>query len=331
MKTLYDEGMELSQQCILFRSAYITIPLQAELSKRNIPFAVYGGLKFYETAHVKDIVAHLKLFFNPRDELAWNRVLLLIDGIGPKTAERLLGEISVYDSLESILVNVIEKHAQGHSYSSGLARLKRFIAEGQKGTSPSERCQAVIEYYEPILKEKFDLDWQLRKNDLEAVGQLADRYESIRDFLVDLAIEPPERGISDFHDTIWERPLILSTIHSAKGLEWRYVFLIGAIDGVLPSSYATHDDEELEEEHRMLYVAVTRAKERLFILAHHEGYNNGIHTFNRLSRFIDSDNVRARLDLKYAMPQYSYGKDNVALVEGYNKDELLAKLLGSLK
>jgi len=331
VKTLYDEGMELSQQCILFRSAYITIPLQAELSKRNIPFAVYGGLKFYETAHVKDIVAHLKLFFNPRDELAWNRVLLLIDGIGPKTAERLLGEISVYDSLESILVNVIEKHAQGHSYSSGLARLKRFIAEGQKGTSPSERCQAVIEYYEPILKEKFDLDWQLRKNDLEAVGQLADRYESIRDFLVDLAIEPPERGISDFHDTIWERPLILSTIHSAKGLEWRYVFLIGAIDGVLPSSYATHDDEELEEEHRMLYVAVTRAKERLFILAHHEGYNNGIHTFNRLSRFIDSDNVRARLDLKYAMPQYSYGKDNVALVEGYNKDELLAKLLGSLK
>ncbi len=102
-------------------------------------------------------------------------------------------------------------------------------------------------------------------------------------------------GISDFHDTIWERPLILSTIHSAKGLEWRYVFLIGAIDGVLPSSYATHDDEELEEEHRMLYVAVTRAKERLFILAHHEGYNNRIHTFNRLSRFIDSDNVRHAL------------------------------------
>ncbi len=94
VKTLYDEGMELSQQCILFRSAYITIPLQAELSKRNIP-AVYGGLKFYETAHVKDIVAHLKLFFNPRDELAWNRVLLLIDGIGPKTAERLL-ERSLY-------------------------------------------------------------------------------------------------------------------------------------------------------------------------------------------------------------------------------------------
>jgi DNA helicase-2/ATP-dependent DNA helicase PcrA len=331
VKTLYDEGMELSHQCILFRSAYITIPLQTELSKRNIPFTVYGGLKFYETAHVKDVTAHLKLFVNPRDELAWNRVLLLIDGIGPKTAERLLGEISAYDAPEAILHNVFEKYAQGCSYSAGIVRLGKLITQGHLATSPGERCQAVIDYYEPILKEKFDVDWHLRKNDLEAVGQIAGRYESIRDLLVDLAIEPPERGVSDFHDTIWERPLILSTIHSAKGLEWRYVFLIGAIDGVLPSSYATHNEEELEEEHRMLYVAVTRAKERLFIVAHHEGYNNGIHTFNRLSRFIDSANVRACLNLHYAMPSGSHEEFGVRPIEGYNQPELLAKLLGSMK
>ena len=93
MKEFYDQGMELSHQCILFRSAYITIPLQAELSKRNIPFAVQGGLKFYETAHVKDLIAHLKLFVNPKDELAWSRVLLLVSGVGPRTAERCLEEI----------------------------------------------------------------------------------------------------------------------------------------------------------------------------------------------------------------------------------------------
>ncbi len=331
VKTLYDEGMELSHQCILFRSAYITIPLQAELSKRNIPFAVYGGLKFYETAHIKDVIAHLKLFVNPKDELAWNRVLLLIDGIGPKTAEGFLEEIAPCATPEAILHDVLDKHAQGHAYSRGIARFKGLMEKGWQAADPGVRCQAVIDYYEPILKEKFDVDWYLRKNDLEAIGQIAERYDSIRDLLVDLAIEPPERGVSDFHDTIWERPLILSTIHSAKGLEWRYVFLIGAIDGVMPSSYATHDDEELEEEHRMLYVAVTRAKERLFILAHHEGHNNGIRTFNRLSRFIDQANIRACLDTNYAMPVGSPEHPDAAQVKGYGKSELLAKLLSSMK
>ena len=332
VKEHYDQGMELSHQCILFRSAYITIPLQAELSKRNIPFAVYGGLKFYETAHVKDVIAHMKLFVNPKDELAWNRVLLLIDGVGPRTAEKILEEISRCTTAETIINDVIEKHAVGRGYSAGLARLKNVLEKGQRAVSPGERCQAVIEYYEPILKEKFDLDWRLRKNDLEALEQVADRYESIRDLLTDLAIEPPERGVSDFHDTIWERPLILSTIHSAKGLEWRYVFLIGAIDGVLPSSYATHDDEELEEEHRLLYVAVTRAKERLHIVAHHEGRNNGIHTFNRLSRFIDEPNVRECLDQNYPFERAADEEGTAGgPVTGYGKSELLAKLLESMK
>src|SRR5208337_3900830 len=108
-----DEGMELSHQCILFRSAYITIPLQTELSRRNIPFAVYGGLKFYETAHVKDVVAHLKLFDNPKDELAWMRVLLLVPGVGPRTAEKLLEEIGACPTLDAIIGSVIERHARG--------------------------------------------------------------------------------------------------------------------------------------------------------------------------------------------------------------------------
>jgi DNA helicase-2/ATP-dependent DNA helicase PcrA len=330
VKQLYDEGMELSHQCILFRSAYITIPIQAELARRNIPYAVYGGLKFYETAHVKDVIAHLKLFVNPRDELAWNRVLLLVSGIGPKTAEKLLNEIGTCPDLDSMCRDVLSGHGEG-GQAQGLGRLQKMLSQGQAALSAGEKCHGVIDYYEPILREKFDLDWQLRKNDLDALEQISGRYESLRDLLVDLAIEPPERGVKDFHDTIWERPLILSTIHSAKGLEWRNVFLIGAIDGVLPSSYATHDKEALEEEQRLLYVAVTRAKERLYILVHHEGRNNGIHTFNRLSRFIDTANVRSCLDERYAPPFPAGEGPGARPVAGYGKSELLKKLLGSMK
>jgi len=332
IKAFYDQGMELSHQCILFRSAYITIPLQTELSRRNIPFAVYGGLKFYETAHVKDVIAHLKLFVNPRDELAWMRVLLLVPGVGPKTAEKLLAEIGACRTLGAMVSDVIERHAKGGgAYAERLGLLREFFVSAQRATSPGQTCQAVLDYYEPVMREKFDLDWHLRKNDLEAVAQIAERYASMRDLLVDLAIEPPERGVRDFHDTVWERPLILSTIHSAKGLEWRNVFLIGAIDGVLPSSYTTHDEEGLEEEHRLLYVAVTRARERLYILAHHEGRNNGIHTFNRLSRFIDAANVRAVLDQKPAFPSAAAQEADVQVTQAYDRGELLSKLLGSLK
>jgi DNA helicase-2/ATP-dependent DNA helicase PcrA len=331
IKESCDEGMELSHQCILFRSAYITIPLQAELSKRNIPFAMYGGLKFYETAHVKDVTAHMKVFVNPKDVLAWMRVLLLVNGIGPRTAEKLLDDISFRDDLDSILHHVIEKYARGRAYSQGLLRLGELIARGGRTKSPGEQCRAIIEYYEPLLRERFDLDWRLRKNDLDALAQIAERYESLRDMLADLAIEPPRRGVRELHDTIWERPLILSTIHSAKGLEWRHVFLIGAVDGVLPSSYTTHDADEMEEEQRLLYVAITRARERLCLLVHHEGRNNGIHTFNRLSRFIDASNVRACLDETNLSVPASAQVAGIASITGCNTAELLAKLLDSMK
>lgn len=329
VKEFYDQGMELSHQCILFRSSYITIPLQAELSKRNIPFAVHGGLKFYETAHVKDLIAHLKLFINPKDELAWSRVLLLVSGVGPRTVERLLEEMKGHQTLDSLIKGVLQKYKPGGKSSEGLTRLTQLLLTDPRDSGAL--CQAVIDYYDPILREKFDVDWQLRKNDLEAVAQISGRYGSIRDLLVDLAIEPPERGVKDFHDTIWERPLILSTIHSAKGLEWRNVFLIGAIDGVLPSSYSTHDDEELEEEHRLLYVAVTRARERLYILAHHDGYNNGIHTFNRLSRFIEAKNVKALLDQQVTFSSGLMADGGAQSLDGYSKADLLIKLLDSMK
>ncbi len=327
IKEFYDQGMDLSHQCVLFRSAYITIPLQTELSKRNIPFAVHGGLKFYETAHVKDFVAHLKLFVNLKDELAWSRVLLLVGGVGPRTAQTIIQEMKPLTGPEDILA-ILGKNARG-KLTDGLMRLRELLLQREK--DPSKVCRAVIDYYDPIMKEKFDLDWQLRKNDLDALEQISGRYAAVRDFLVDVAIEPPERGVKDFYDEVWERPLIISTIHSAKGLEWRNVFLIGAVDGVLPSSYTTRDEEQLEEERRLLYVAVTRAKEQLYILAHHEGRNNGIHTFNRLCRFLEPGNVRATLDEGEPGTLTSGEEGSILIPEGLSRSELAAKLLDSMK
>jgi DNA helicase-2/ATP-dependent DNA helicase PcrA len=295
---------------------------------------VYGGLRFYETAHVKDVMAHLKLYVNPKDELAWNRVLMLVAGVGPKTVEKLLAEIGSCTTLDTIQREVIDKHAQERAHGEGMRRLSGLIARGQGTVDPGERCQAVIDYYEPILKKRFEGDWHLRKNDLDAVRQVAARYGSIRDLLVDLAIEAPERGVEELEDGLpYERPLTLSTIHSAKGLEWRHVFLVGAMDGVLPSSYTTRDPEQMEEEHRLLYVAITRAQEQLFIILHHEGYNAGITTFNRLSRFLDTPNVKACLNEHYPFspvaPDAPEGTSSP--VTGYTKEELLGKLLGSMK
>jgi DNA helicase-2/ATP-dependent DNA helicase PcrA len=155
----------------------------------------------------------------------------------------------------------------------------------------------VFDYYRPIMKEKFD-DWQARSNDLEAVKQMASRYDSLKDFLADFTIEPPERAVAKVEPlkNVDERPLVLSTIHSAKGLEWESVFLIGLVEGILPVSFSLDDEESLEEEQRLFYVGVTRAKKQLILSLHHEGSGFGLNQFNKVSRFLDSPNVLSRLD-----------------------------------
>ncbi|HYA26389.1 MAG TPA: ATP-dependent helicase [Thermodesulfovibrionales bacterium] len=297
IKSLRDEGVLLSQQSVLFRSQYLSIPLQAELSRRNIPFEVFGGLKFYETAHVKDVVAHLKILVNPRDELAWSRVLTLIDGVGPRTSEHLSEEILGCASFTEILDGVFRRHDKGYRYSDGLARLGAFLrAVRGQGLNVGEQFALVLEYYIPLLKDRFD-DWHLRMNDLETLRQVSSKYSSPEDFLEDFVVEPPERGVWRVEPSTPDddRPLTLSTIHSAKGLEWECVFLIGLMDGVLPVAFALDQEDELEEEQRLFYVGITRAKNRLFLSLHHEGFRGGITQFNKMSRFIDVPNVMSKL------------------------------------
>jgi len=300
IKRQLDEGLPLSHQCVLFRSLYLSIPLQSELSKRNIPYETYGGLKFYETAHVKDMISHLKVIANPKDELAWNRILMLVERIGPKTAGRMTDECGGFSSLQEMLKKVFANYTQGRPFSEGLARLVTALgAMSGEGREVGEMFEVGLAYYLPILKDRYD-DWHMRINDLEALRQIAMRYDSLEDLLEDFTIEPPERGVWRIEPETKEeeKPFVLSTIHSAKGLEWDAVFVMGLVDGVLPVTFSLDNEDDVEEEQRLFYVAVTRAKSRLFLTLHHEGTRGGITQFNKMSRFVDVPNVLSKLDFR---------------------------------
>ncbi len=294
-----EEGLALSQVAVLCRSMYLTIPLQAELGKRNIPYDTYGGIRFYEMAHVKDLLCHMKVLVNLKDELAWHRALMLLEGIGAKTSERLTSEIITLASIKDAL-NLLAKNAGKMRNPVPIKKLLQALEISfQLGHKEVGAIFDVFfEYYRPILKNRFD-DWHLRINDLETLRQIAAAYKSMEDMINDFSIEPPERGVwarePETRDE--DRPLTISTIHSAKGLEWERVFVMGLIEGVLPISFSLDSEEELEEEKRLLYVAITRAKRRLFLSMHHQGRKSGIAQFNRLSRFIMPENIQETLNI----------------------------------
>jgi DNA helicase-2/ATP-dependent DNA helicase PcrA len=325
---LRSDGVDIGSQAVLFRAAYVSIPLQAELGSNGIPFQVFGGLRFYETSHVKDVIAHMKVVMNPRDEIAWRRVLTLIRGIGQKTADKIVREALGAVSLKSIVASVLTDTTKFGRHVVSMSGLRAFLEDCSGKVNPGTLYDMALDYYRPLMKEKFD-DWHLRINDLEALRQIAARYESLSQLLADFAIEPPERGVwkVDAEEKRAEKPLTLSTIHSAKGLEWDAVFLIGVTDGVLPSGFSLDDPEQVEEESRLLYVAVTRARDRLFLSMHHEGMRAGITQFNKISRFIDTPNVLASLDTDLAFEGRSGDgidlDDNDDIIVKYDKDSLL--------
>ncbi len=328
INTLRSEGHDLSQQAVLFRAAYASIPLQAELSKNGIAYQVFGGLKFHETAHVKDVTAHMKVIMNPKDEIAWHRALTLIEGIGTKTADRIVADILASGSLKEAGERVLTDTAKWNKHVRNMSRLRAYLRSASSyNLSPGTLYDLALDYYQPLMKEKFD-DWHLRVNDLEALRQITARYDSLEQLLADFAIESPERGVWKVEPAAKheEKPLTLSTIHSAKGLEWDSVFLLGMADGVLPSSFDLDDSGEIEEESRLFYVAVTRARNRLFVSMHHEGMRSGITQFNKISRFIDNPNVLAALDQKLLFERQADDidlDDNDDIIAHYDKDSLL--------
>jgi DNA helicase-2/ATP-dependent DNA helicase PcrA len=288
---LREEGVELGDIAVLFRSGWHSNDLEVELTNRNIPFVKYGGQKFVEAAHIKDVMAHARITHNPLDGVSWYRVLLLMRGIGQKTAERIIEEIIGKKKGLTLKEETLSKTEDLQS----LFKLLREI-DGARQT-PVELMHAFIKYYQPLLKAKYD-DFNKRLNDLDSLERIAARYSSLEQFLVDMALEPPERNIieagrGDKDDS----HLTLSTIHSAKGLEWQTVFVIYVAEGHIPSYLSLESSDAIEEERRLFYVALTRAKENLFLLKPHidrsprSYFSESKTIFTRMSRFLEEGGI----------------------------------------
>jgi DNA helicase-2/ATP-dependent DNA helicase PcrA len=280
---LREEGVPLRDIAVLFRSSFHSFDLELELSKANIPFQKFGGMKFVETAHIKDVMAFLRIVVNPRDVISWYRVLLLHEGVGPKTAQKILDELAT----ARITIKAEPDQQPEFNYQK-LGPLFYLLYNLQKKKmTPSEMVQAVYEYYWDLFKANYD-DWNKRKKDLEIFLNIVENYSSVDTLLSDLAIEPIIDSVVDIGPEDKENEFVtLSTIHSAKGLEWHTVFIIHAVEGYFPSSKSAENLEQLEEERRLMYVASTRAKNNLFITYPMNLYDREAGTtLSKPSRFI---------------------------------------------
>lgn len=261
---LREQGVPLNRMAVLFRSSFNSYDLEVELNRHDIPFVKYGGLKLSEAAHIKDVAAHLKAAENPMDAISWNRILQLLEGIGPKTAQDLIEWITTVEHDDPFLV---KDRPFSPRYVDEITRLFSVLRRLRSGDlTLLEQVEAIIAYYEPILRKTYYEDYPKRLQDLEHFVGLAGNFTTRAELLSSMALDPIELtalNVEPMDDD--EAPLVLSTIHSAKGLEFHTVFIIHALDGVLPSAYSLRDQEGLDEELRLLYVAVTRAEENLFI------------------------------------------------------------------
>jgi DNA helicase-2/ATP-dependent DNA helicase PcrA len=282
IQDLMARGVRREQIAVLFRAGFHSFDLELELSRHGIPFVKVGGFKFTESAHIKDVLAHLRVIANPYDRISWYRVLQLVDKVGPRSAQK------IYESL------VAEKAGVQGVFSvklknAGMERLKQLYQTIDAKAMPLvEIGGAVVQYYLPILKRLFD-DHPKRAKDLDQLLGILERYRRLERFLTDMALEPPNISAEEtLYTAEPEDRLVLSTIHSAKGLEWQSVFVIWALDGRFPSLYAMAKEEEMEEELRLMYVAATRARESLCFLYPRQVYDRSLGILlNRPSRFID--------------------------------------------
>jgi len=256
-----ENNLEYSDFAVLTRASWQSNFVQAELMKRNIPFVVVGGIKFSERRHVKDMVSFLKILMNPMDAVAWHRILKLLEGIGDVRAKEIITLIHQQAGNINPESFVSKKHVDS------LKPLMALLNELQKLESPAAIIPRIYEFYKPILQQLED-DFEARKIDLEIFAEIASKYEDLEKFLADFTLEPPTNRYQDKSVPFSEgdeKPLTISTIHSAKGLEWYAVFIPFVLDGIIPSVRSSGSLQELEEERRLFYVACSRAKEHLFL------------------------------------------------------------------
>lgn len=279
-----ENGVPFSGMAVLVRSGFLSFDLEIELGKANIPFRKFGGLRFTEAAHVKDLLAVLRLTENSRDVVSWYRVLLLLPGVGQITAQRLIdGMQSISDPLTAPYL--LEQ--AGRSGASIRELVGVLVAARDIGDAAS-RMRAAAVALRPLLEATYD-DHPKRWKDIDVVVAIGSRYATVAEFLTDIALDPPNDSLDDIDPDDGEEEFVtISTIHSAKGLEWHTVFMIWANDGRIPSAKSAETEASLEEERRLLYVAFTRAKQRLLIVyAAIMAEWHGGDVVGRPSRFLD--------------------------------------------
>src|SRR5512136_14689 len=253
----------LKQQDVLFRTSHHSGPLEVELTRRNVPFVKFGGLKFLDSAHVKDMLAVLRFAQNPRDRVAGFRLMQLIPGVGPSSAQHILDLMADRSDPLSALSDIPAPPRAGHDWT-GFVETLLHLRSGKAGWPAELECAR--RWYEPQL-ERIHEDAATRRADLLQLEQIAAGYPSRERFLTELTLDPPDATSNEAGAPLLDEDyLILSTIHSAKGQEWSAVFVLNAVDGCIPSDLAAGTSEEIEEERRLLYVAMTRAKNQLDIL-----------------------------------------------------------------
>jgi DNA helicase II / ATP-dependent DNA helicase PcrA len=287
---LRESGVAAGEIGVLFRASHHAIPLELLLARDKVRYAKYGGFRFLEAAHLKDVLAHLRVLANPGDDLSLARALSLCEGIGRAGAKRIARTAAG----QSPLPDAIRQAAGSGKKRIAVEPLARLLERLATPARPVSLLLAVIEHYEPLMKLCYD-DWPRRSRDLEQLVPICEPYESVESLLADLALEPPSAAVGQNLARAREadpETLVLSTVHSAKGLEWHAVFVIQALDGCIPMLPGFGDEEpdpeQLDEELRLLYVAVTRAKDRLYLVwprATVRGYGYG---WAPCSRFLEA-------------------------------------------
>jgi DNA helicase II / ATP-dependent DNA helicase PcrA len=294
-----EDGTCLRDQAVLIRANHHSALLELALAERAIPFVKYGGLRFVEAAHVKDLICVFRLADNLSDELAWFRVLQLLDGVGPATARRVIDLLALWAP------GVLERWADARAVipSSARATADEVVAalpsiDDESVPAHAERLRRALA---PLVERHYD-DTASRLLDLETLVTATSKAPRLSDVAAELTLEPPV-STSDLAGppSIDEDWLVISTIHSAKGLEWDVVHLLNATDGSLPSDMALSTPDELEEERRLFYVAATRPRRRLCLYVplrfhHHPRSRDDLHTYAQRSRFL-SDRVVAQFDV----------------------------------
>jgi DNA helicase II / ATP-dependent DNA helicase PcrA len=306
-----EEGVPLATQAVLFRAAHHSDLLEIELSRRNIPFVKYGGLRFMEAAHVKDALAIMRVLENPYDEVCWFRVLQLPEGMGPATARGLMTRIGVRvddtsgpeppaSPLVSFLDEPLEVPRAGVDGIQELRSVLRGCVD-EEVLAPAGQLERLRAFLDPVIARAYDAP-TARLHDLDQLSALAQGYTTRARFLAEVTLDPPSStGDLAGPPMLDEDYLVLSTIHSAKGLEWDVVHVIHASDGMIPSDMATGDDDEIEEERRLLYVAMTRARDALHVYRPMRYYRRprGLedpHSHSQLSRFLEPPSVLETFD-----------------------------------